>query len=97
MYNTGSKFAFTHCLSQKVWVIRCLISAMFSEGLGQTAPSVAIKVGPPLFVNSMHFCLIPDVVISRTFLQGFFSYLQASIKMHRYFVSVHNLIECLVS
>ena len=48
-----------------------LIYAMFSEGQGQTASSGVIWVGPPLFVNLMHFCLVPDVVISRTFL--FFS------------------------
>ena len=45
---------------------------MFLEGPGQTAPSGAIWVGPPLFVNLMHFCLVPDVVISRTVLQFFF-------------------------
>ena len=59
---------------------------MFLEGPGQTAPSGAIWIGPPLFVNLMHFCLVPGGVISRTFLQFF---IPAS--MHKN-VSVHNLI-----
>ena len=68
----------------------CIYSLFTTKDLGYqvfdlcNAPSGAIWIWPPPFVNLM---LVPDVVISRTFLQGFlfvcFSYMQACIKMHR--------------
>ena len=83
-YNKCSKFSLIHCLPQKIWVIRCWI---FCNVFRKPRP-----FGLGLhFCQLNAFCLVPGVDISRILLH-FFSYLQACIKMHRYFLSVHNLM-----
>ena len=49
----------------------CIYSLFTTKGLGYqvfdlcNAPSGAIWIWPPPFVNLIHFFLVPDVVISR--------------------------------